>query len=179
MPLLDALLTIAADHHPDKLTRFRENIPVEWVQQALEATGTATLRKRRLPAEQVVWLVIGMALYRDRPIEDVVRSLDLLLDPARGPLARSAAPQARAKLGEEPLQRLFEFTADAWSGESAEAYRWRGLTVYGIDGTTLRVADSAENRREVGRIAGYHGDATFWEMLDHILLTLFSPTGGN
>ena len=36
-----------------------------------------------------------------------------------------------------------------------------------------------ENRREVGRITGYHGDATFWEMLDHILLTLFSPMGGN
>ncbi|KAF0119429.1 MAG: regulatory protein SoxS [Rhodospirillaceae bacterium] len=36
-----------------------------------------------------------------------------------------------------------------------------------------------ENRREVGRITGYHGDAAFWEMLDYILLTLSSPTVGN
>ncbi|MEW5928160.1 MAG: transposase domain-containing protein [Gemmatimonadota bacterium] len=32
----------------------------------LHATGTATPRKRRLPAEQVIWLGLGMALYRDR-----------------------------------------------------------------------------------------------------------------
>ena len=47
-------------------------------------TGTATLRKRRLPAEQVVWLVIGMALLRDRPIAEVVRQLDLAMPSADG-----------------------------------------------------------------------------------------------
>jgi len=150
MSLLDALLTVAADHHPEKLTKFQRSVPFEWVQQALESTGTAILRKRRLPAEQVVWLVIGMELYRDRPVEQLVTSLELVLDPQRGPLARSVAAQARAKLGEDPMQRLFEYTADAWAGESAEVYRWRRLTVYGIDGTTLRVADSASNRREFG-----------------------------
>ena len=33
----------------------------------------------RLPAEQVVWLVIGMALYRNDPIERVVEKLDLVI----------------------------------------------------------------------------------------------------
>jgi hypothetical protein len=51
----------------------------EWIVQALEATGTATIRRRRLPAEQVIWVVIGMALMRDRPIADIVRQLDLAL----------------------------------------------------------------------------------------------------
>src|SRR5512145_1413494 len=59
--------------------RIRANIDPEWIEEALAATGTATLRRRRLPAEQVVWLVIGMALMSDRSITDVARHLDLAL----------------------------------------------------------------------------------------------------
>ena len=35
------------------------------------------MRKRRLPAEQVVWLVLGMALFRDRSIVQIVDKLGL------------------------------------------------------------------------------------------------------
>ena len=41
-----------------------------WIDQALELTGTATVRRRRLPAEQVLWLVLGMALYRELSIPE-------------------------------------------------------------------------------------------------------------
>ena len=53
--------------------RFQASIDPSWVLEALSATGTATLRRRRFPAEQVVWLVVGMALFRDLPIVDVVK----------------------------------------------------------------------------------------------------------
>jgi hypothetical protein len=43
----------------------------------------ATVRSRRLPAEQVVWLVIGMALFRNRSIQDIVNKLDLALPGVR------------------------------------------------------------------------------------------------
>ncbi|MBN9694822.1 MAG: transposase domain-containing protein [Zoogloea sp.] len=33
-----------------------------WIKQALEATGTASVRRRRLPAEQLGWLVIALVL---------------------------------------------------------------------------------------------------------------------
>jgi hypothetical protein len=59
----------------DKLDRLREHIPAGWIEAALEWTGTTTIRRRRLPAEQVVWLVIGMGLFRNEPIE---RFVDLL-----------------------------------------------------------------------------------------------------
>ncbi len=50
-----------------------------WIEAALAATGTATVRRRRLPAPQVIWLVIGMALFRERPIADVVgRAVDAM-----------------------------------------------------------------------------------------------------
>ena len=32
-----------------------------------------------------------------------------------------------------------------------------------------------ENGRKIGRITGYHGDAAFWELLDHILEHAQSP----
>ncbi len=36
---------------------------------------------------------------------------------------------------------------------AAEAERWRGLAVYGVDGTTLRVPDTPENEAAFGRVA--------------------------
>jgi len=41
----------------------------------LAATGTASVRRRKLPAEHVVWLVMGMGLFRDRSIPEVVHYL--------------------------------------------------------------------------------------------------------
>ena len=54
----------------------------EWIAMALNATGKATLRKRRLPAEQVMWLILGIGLYRKRSIADVAAKLDLALSTA-------------------------------------------------------------------------------------------------
>jgi hypothetical protein len=52
----------------------------------------------------VAWLVIAMALFRNRPITEVADMLDLALPGRRGPTASSSAiTQARARLGEEPM----------------------------------------------------------------------------
>jgi hypothetical protein len=131
---------------PQDLSGIRRHIDPEWIESALDATGTATIRKRRLPAVQVVWLVIGMALFRNRAIAELVHTLDLALPGRSVTVARSAVPQARARLGAEPLAWLFTRCADAWAHTSADRHRWRGLALYGVDGSTLRVADSDENR---------------------------------
>lgn len=131
--------------------RFQASIDPSWVLEALEASGKATVRRRRFPAERVIWLVLGMALFRDLPIIDVVKHLGLAL-PGSGtrPIAPSAIMQARAKLGASPLQWLFEKCAEAWAKASAARHGWRGLAVYGADGTTVRVPDSPENRATFG-----------------------------
>ena len=133
-------------------TTFRQHLDPAWIDEALLTTGTATLRKRRLPADQVVWLVIGMALLRDRPIADVVRQLDLAMPSADGrrTVASSSVSQARTRLGSDPLEWLFERSATQWADASADRARWRGLALYGIDGTTIRVPDSDENRAHFG-----------------------------
>lgn len=77
---------------PRSFDTLRRGLPADWIEEALSATGTATLRRRRLPAEQVVWLVLGIALFKERSIADVVNKLDLAL----GAMKVTAAPSARA-----------------------------------------------------------------------------------
>lgn len=52
--------------------RLGQHLPYEWIEQAVAYTGKASIRKRRLPAEQVAWLVIALALYRHQSISEVV-----------------------------------------------------------------------------------------------------------
>jgi hypothetical protein len=51
------------------------------------------------------------------------------------------------------MEWLFSRCAKKWAHESAERHRWRGLALYGLDGTKLRVPDSLENRVHFG---GHH-----------------------
>jgi hypothetical protein len=141
---------------PADLNRLRAHIDPDWVETALTATGAATVRRRRLPAEQVLWLVIGMALMRNESMERVVQWLDLALPGGGGdePVAKSAITQARQRLGEDPLAYLFSLTAAVWAHASAARHRWRGLAVYGVDGTTLRVPDAPENWEAFGGQVG-------------------------
>jgi len=146
---------------PPAFDQVCRQLPVQWIDQALQATGTASIRRRRLPAEQVIWLVLGIALYRNESIDTVVAKLDLALGPPERSVAHSALVQARARLGAEPMQWLFERSAEVWSRASAEAHRWRGLSLYGIDGTTLRVADSPNNRARFGGAHGARGPSAY------------------
>lgn len=145
-------LALTARVGPENFANFARHLDAAWIDEALLTTGTATLRKRRLPADRVVWLVIGMALIRDRPIAEVVRQLDLALpapDGMRG-VAPSAIVQARARVGSDPLHMLFLRTSPEWGLRSAKAEPWRGLALFGVDGTTLRVPDTDENRAHFG-----------------------------
>jgi hypothetical protein len=152
----DALHEVAVYPVADHLEGLKQHLNPAWIEEALAASGVVTLRRRRLPAEQVIWMVIGMGLVRNIPIERVVDKLELALPDRKGTLvAKSAVTQARQRLGEDPLAYLFAVTAAEWATRSADAHRWRGLALYGLDGTTMRVADSPENRAAFGgQVAG-------------------------
>jgi hypothetical protein len=135
---------------PPDLEKFQRSIPCEWIEAALAATGTATMRRRRLPAEHVIWVVLGIALFRDRSIEDVVSQLDLALPASNGTIAKSSVTQARERLGAEPLRWLFDYAASIWTHRSADAHRWRGLSIFGIDGSCIRLPDTPEIRGRFG-----------------------------
>ena len=134
------------------LPNLIKHLDPTWIEEALLATGTATIRRRRLPAERTVWLMLGMALMRDLPIAEVARQLEVALPGADGSktVASSALTQARARLGADPMEWLFLRTSEEWAGASADRDRWRDLALYAVDGSTLRVADSDANRHHFG-----------------------------
>lgn len=175
MHLRKALTCVAKVPWPDSFDDLRRHIDPEWIHEALEATGTATLRRRRLPAEQVIWLVLGMALMRDRSIVEIVDSLDLAL-PVQddSALAQSSVTQARSRLGEEPMAWLFDTCARKWAHASAARHRWRGLALYGVDGSTLRVWDSEENRQHFTLAKGERGEAAYPQLRLAMLAALRS-----
>lgn len=152
--LARALQAVGEGNRAESFEVFSRTLDIEQVRRVLDATGTASIRKRKLPAESMVWLVIGMALLRDRSIAEVVRHLDLVcpqLLKADSDASGAAVCQARDRLGVEPLAVLFSETARCWAQDAADKLRWRGLAVYGVDGTTMLIPDTAQNEIVFGR----------------------------
>lgn len=154
------------------LDRLAAHLPMAWIEEALGATGTASLRRRRLPAEQVVWLVIALALYRHQSMPEVLATLDLALpSPKQGAVSKSAVTQARQRLGAAPLEQLFAQTACAWCAQDAERHRWHGLSLWAMDGTTFRTPDSADNRTNFGAQAYASGKIASYPQVRGVSVT--------
>lgn len=149
--LSDVLLLPTADLPVPDWKRLSEHLPYEWIEDALSYTGKASIRKRRLPAHQVVWLVITLALFRHRSVRQVVAELDLALpDLADRCVTDSAVTQARRRLGEDPLAWLFTTSARAWCAFDQDCHLSGGLRLLAMDGTSLKLADSVANREHFG-----------------------------
>jgi hypothetical protein len=173
MAVGEAIEAVGAGERPASFDEFSAAIDPQWIADALSATGTASVRRRKLPAEHVVWLVIGMGLFRDRSIAQVIHHLALVLPSATGARRRvtnGAIVQARDQLGAAPLAALFTQTAQAWTVPTADGDRWHGLAVYGLDGTTLRVADTPENVAHFGRPPSRHGEGAGYPQLRLVTL---------
>lgn len=137
------------------LERFAASLDPEWIEEALSATGTASIRRRKLPADQAIWVVLGMCLFADRSIVDLVDHLKLVM-PGVKSLAPSNVTKARYRLGAEPLRWLFAKVAKVW-GATPGVGGYHGLDLYGIDGTHLRLQDSDENFEHFGKPGGRNG----------------------
>lgn len=178
MHLREALAHTTAYATPESFESFSRHLDEAWIEEALLSTGTSTVRRRRLPSEQVVWLVLGMALMRDKPVADVVDHLELALPARKGNvMAASGVHMARRRIGSEPLEWLFWRSATEWAERSAARERWRGLSLWALDGTTLRVPDSDENRdRFGGQPAGEkgRGDSGYPQLRLVVLMALRS-----
>ena len=135
---------------PMSMASLAEDLPERVIEEALKVIKVEPVRRRALPAETVIWLVIGMALLRERCIQAVVSHLGLAKGGYRT-VSSSAIVQARDRLGEQPMAALFAYTGNEWALKSAEQHKWRNLTVFGADGTSLRVADTPENEAGFGR----------------------------
>jgi hypothetical protein len=134
---------------------FKQHLDPAWIEQALQQTGTQSLRQRLLPAATVVWLILAMALFGDRSMAAVMSHLHLYDTKALGtprdkPPTKGAIVQARDRLGEAPLRQLFELTADHWLDAGHTDHLFHGLRTLAMDGTQLRLPDSFENAEVFG-----------------------------
>lgn len=62
--LADDLTYLVESQRPVELNRLSERLPCDWIEDAVQASGAASIRRRRLPAQQVLWLLIALAPYR-------------------------------------------------------------------------------------------------------------------
>ncbi|NIG98036.1 MAG: hypothetical protein G5701_01425 [Serratia symbiotica] len=53
------------------------SFPQELIYKALALTDTVTLRKRKLPLESMVWLVVGMVVFCNRPMTEIVNLMGI------------------------------------------------------------------------------------------------------
>ncbi|MDE9496088.1 IS4 family transposase [Xenorhabdus bovienii] len=163
------LQATAEFNYPESMDAFSQNIPMAWVIEAVKETGRATVQKRRFPAEQAVWLVLGIGLMRNRSINDVCDKLELAFPDAKGELpslASSSISKARHHIGVEPLRHLFHTTATEWEKEDTP-YSTCGLKILCVDGTQFKVPETRDNQQ-----LGYaSGKATFPSVLAVTLMS--------
>ena len=141
--------------------------PIEKIREILEQTKRASVRERDLPAHIVVYYVIALALYMRSSYREVLRCLlegvQWLLDPsARIKVAgKSGISQARSRLGVEPLKRLYAAVVVPIAEKRTRGGWYRQWRLVSLDGSTLDVADTAENEQAFGRPGASRGSSAY------------------
>lgn len=141
--------------------------PPALVDAVLAETGRAEQRSRLLPARLMVYYVMGLALFSDSSYEEVMRNLVEGLSWESGWArswsvpSKSAIFQARARLGVEPLQVLFDRGCVPLATPATPGGFYRDWRLVAIDGTTLDVADTPANHEAFGRPGASRGSSAF------------------
>ena len=141
--------------------------PVEKVREVLIQTNRTSVRQRDLPAHVVVYYVIVLALYMRSSYREVLRCLlegvQWLLDPSvRVKVAgKSAISQARKRLGSEPLRVLYRELVGPIANSDTKGAWYRRWRLVSLDGSSLDVADTAENEEAFGRPGASRGASAF------------------
>lgn len=152
--------------------KLSELLSADIIEQGFQQAGVATVRKRRLPLEAVLWSVIGMALFRKESVWNIANKLDIMLPGKNQLVAPSAMVQGRQRLGEESVKQVFNKAAEAMYHQE-EFETWSGLNLLAVDGVVWRAADSPENREAFSSGSNQYGDTAFPQirMVCHMELT--------
>jgi hypothetical protein len=115
----------------------------------------------------VVYYVIALALYMRSSYREVLRCL---LDGVKwlmGPGAtvkvagNSGISQARSRLGADPLKRLYHAIVAPIAEKTTKGAWYRRWRLVSVDGSSMDVADTAENAKAFGRPRGPRGSGAF------------------
>ena len=141
--------------------------PRELIEEVLARTGKASQRERLLPAPAVVYYVMALALWREAPLEEVLRvvceGLQWLSGGQAGALqaSKSAISQARTRLGPEVMRQLADRVLRPLARPDAPGAWYRGWRLMAVDGSCMDVADEAVNAEHFGYPAASRGQSAF------------------
>lgn len=130
--------------------------PRALIEEVLANTGKASQRERLLPAPAVVYYVMALALWREAPLEEVLRvvceGLQWLGRGQTGAVqaSKSAISQARTRLGSQAMRQLAERVLRPLAPPQAPGAWYRGLRVMALDGSCMDVADESANAEFFG-----------------------------
>ena len=131
--------------------------PPELVDRVVAEAGRTEIRRRLLPARVVVYYVLALALFSQASYEEVMRNLVEGLSWTSGWArawnvpTKAALFKARARLGPEPVEALFDAVAHPLATPATKGAWYRGWRLMSIDGTCVDVADTPANDRAFGR----------------------------
>ncbi|RPK42626.1 hypothetical protein EES39_20470 [Streptomyces sp. ADI92-24] len=136
-------------------------ISPELVDEVVELTGCGERRRRLLPARTVVYFVLALCLFSSSDsagppgYRSVLRTLTQKLRHLPGLCVQrlptsSALTRARQRLGDKPLQALFERRCGTLATTVTPGAFAFGLRLVAWDGTALDVPDTPANAAEFG-----------------------------
>ena len=137
------------------------------IEEVLADTGKASQRERLLPAPAIVYYVMALALWREAPLEEVLRVVCEGLQWLGGGQAeavqasKSAISQARTRLGSQVMRQLAERVLRPLATPGAPGAWYRGLRVMALDGSCMDVADEAANAEFFGYPGASRGESAF------------------
>src|SRR3954469_1896212 len=141
-------------------------IPPARVHQVLAKTGKASERERDLPAPVMVYYAIALARYMGSSTRGgggcLLEALRCLWGAEAVKVAgKSGISQARSRLGEAPLRRLYEEVVRPIATPASKGAWVREWRLVSLDGSCLEVADTVANRSEFGVPGASRGASAF------------------
>ncbi len=141
-------------------------VPPDRVRQVLAETGKASERERDLPAPVMVYYAMALALDMGSSTREVLRCLLEGLRWLWGAEAvrvagKSGISQARSRLGEAPLRRLYETVVRPIATRATRGAWYRDWRLVSLDGSCLDVADTEDNRTAFGVPGASRGESAF------------------
>src|SRR4051794_23386107 len=144
------------------LGAIARTFPIGEVRRGLAETGRASERERDLPAPRMGYYAIALALYMPAGPREVLRCLLEGLRWLRGAEAvrvagKSGISQARSRLGEAPLRRLYDQVVRPVATSATKGAWYRRWRLVSLDGSCLDGGDTGDNRAAFERPGASRG----------------------
>lgn len=144
-----------------------KTFPLNTIRTILKRTGKASERQRELPAHVVIYYVIALVLYMQVSYREVLRCLLEGLQWLKKPgekihvTGKSGISQARSRLGWEPIEALHDEIVRPIAETRTKGAVYRTWRLVSLDGSTLDVADTRENREAYGYPGASRGKSAY------------------